>query len=187
MSPPLARLAARLAGLLLALAATAAAPAAQAETAPAIQVKAAYLYQFGGFVEWPPQSFPSADSAFVIGLIGADDVAAELERIVASRSVHGRRVEVRRLRAGDPLGGVHVLFVGLEETRRIGQILAAADERPLLVVTDAPGMPPGSAINFTTVDNKLRFDVDLAAAQRRQLKISSRLLGVARKVLPGRG
>jgi hypothetical protein len=175
-----------LACLLLALA-TVAAPAARAEAASAIQVKAAYLYQFGGFVEWPPQSFQSADSAFVIGLIGADDLAAELERIVASRSVHGRRVEVRRLRAGDPLAGLHVLFVALEETPRIAKILASTDERPLLVVTDAPGMPPGSAINFTTVDNRLRFDVDLAAAQRRQLKVSSRLLGVARKVLREHG
>ncbi len=101
-----------------ALAALLAAPQAaltQIDKASEVQVKAAYLYQFGGFVEWPPGAFAAADSPFHIGVIGADAIADELEQVVATRQVQGRQVAVRRLRAGEPLAGLQVLFVGAGE------------------------------------------------------------------------
>jgi hypothetical protein len=149
-----------------------------------VQVKAAFLYKFGAFVEWPPQAFAGPGAAFTIGVLGADAVAQELEQIATGRTVHGRPVAVRRLKRGEPLAGLHVLFVGQAQAARLDQILTPA--QPLLVVTDAAdGLPEGSIINFVPVANKLRFDIALAAAERMRLRISSRLLAVARKVLPG--
>jgi hypothetical protein len=159
---------------------------AAAQGASEVQVKAAYLYQFGGFVEWPPQAFAGPDGAFTIGLIGADEMAAELERIVATRQVQGRQVLVRRVTAGEPLAGLQVLFVGGAHTARLPEILSAAKDAPLLVVSESEqALALGSTINFVAAGNRVRFDVDLAAAGRSRLRISSRLLGVARRVVQG--
>lgn len=152
------------------------------------QIKAAYLYQFGGFIEWPPRAFGGDSSPFVIGLIGADDIAAELESVVATRTVQGRKVSVRRLRRGEPLNGLHVLFVGGEAAGELAPVVAAAKDTPLLVVTDSEdALARGSTINFVAVDNRVRFDVALPSAQRSQLRISSRLLSVARRVVKAEG
>lgn len=150
-----------------------------------VEVKAAFLYKFGAFVEWPPSAFANPDVPYTIGLIEADDVADELERIAAGRVVHGRPVAVRRLKRGASLAGVHVLFVGKAQTARLAEVLATAKAQPLLVVTEADAMPQGSIINFVPVENKLRFDIALVDAERAQLRISARLLAVARKVVSG--
>ena len=151
-----------------------------------VQVKAAFLYKFGAYVEWPSQAFPAPDTPFTIGVLGADAVAEELEQVAAGRTVHGRPVTVRHLRRGEPLAGLQVLFVGQTQAARLEEILRSAKAQALLVVTDvADGLPNGSIINFVPVENKLRFDIAVATAERMQLRISSRLLAVARRVVPG--
>jgi hypothetical protein len=169
----------------LALLLSAASAFAQAESRGAeVQIKAAFLYKFGDFVQWPPAAFSRPDAAFTIGVLGANDVAAALEHLVAERKVQGRPVSVRRLRRGESLGGVHILFVGQAESARLGEVLAAAKEQAVLTVTESEdAIPSGSMINFVAVDDKVRFDVSLPSAERGQLKISSRLLSVARKVV----
>ena len=150
------------------------------------QIKAAFLYKFGGFVEWPAAAFARADAPFSIGVLGAETVAAELERVVAGRTVQGRSIAVQKLKRGDPLTGLHLLFVGQSETGRLAEILGAAKGQPLLVVTEnEDALTRGSMINFITVDDKVRFDVALPQAERGQLRISARLLAVARKVITG--
>jgi hypothetical protein len=151
-----------------------------------IQIKAAFLYKFGGFVEWPPKAFAEPDAPFIIGVLGADILAGELEQLVSGRTVHDRRVAVRRLRRSDSLAGLHVLFVGQSEDARLPEILQAARGQAVLLVTESEGaLAQGSMINFVTVADKVRFDVALPPAERGQLKISSRLLGVARRVISG--
>ena len=168
----------------LLLAAALLAPLAAFAQAGEVQIKAAFLYKFGGFVEWPPAAFARSDIPFTIGVIGADAVAAELEQITAGRSVQGRTVAVRRVRRGDPLTGLHVLFIGQQETARLAEILGGAKSQAVLVVTDSDNaLTQGSMINFVAVDDKVRFDVALPPAERGQLRISSRLLAVARKVV----
>src|SRR5580765_4111873 len=81
-------------------------PAQADAQADEYRVKAAFLYKFGGYVEWPDRSFARADSPVVLGVIGADTLADELAQIVSGRSVNGRPVLVRRLRPGDPIAGL---------------------------------------------------------------------------------
>lgn len=170
---------------LLAAALLAACSGTAAQGTPEIQVKAAFLYKFGSFVEWPAESFAGPDGAFVIGVLGSESVAAELERIVAGRTVQARAVMVKRLRRGEPLARLQILFVGEAESARLAEIAAATQGRPVLLVTESDSSTSrGSMINFVEVDSKVRFDVALAPAERDHLRISSRLLEVARKVVP---
>jgi hypothetical protein len=158
----------------------------QGERASETQVKAAFLYKFGSFIEWPVRAFDKAESAFVIGVVGADAVAAELQPLVSGRTVQGRPINVQKLKRGDSVAGLHLLFVGQAEAGRLAEILNSAKGQPLLVVTDTEdALARGSMINFITVDDKVRFDVALPQAERGQLRISSRLLAVARKVITG--
>lgn len=149
------------------------------------QVKAAFLFKFLGFIDWPAAAFERADSPLVIGVLGADPLADELAAVVAERNAQGRPVVARKLRTGEPVTGLHMLFVGRPDSGRLATLLDAAKGQPLLVVTESDeAFARGSAINFVLVDNKVRFDVAPHAAELGNLKISSRLLGVARKVLP---
>lgn len=151
-----------------------------------IEIKAAFLYKFGAFVEWPNDAFSGPDGVFVIGVVGADALAAELDRVVTGRLVQERNVVVRRLRRGEPFGRLHVLFVGQGEAPRLAEILAVTKGQPVLTVTEADNaLAQGSMINFVAVGQKVRFDVALPPAERDRLKISSRLLAVARRVVSG--
>ena len=148
------------------------------------QIKAAFLYKFSGFVEWPPKAFARPDSRFTIGVIGADELASELEQIVKGRTVLERAVVVRRMRRGEPITGIQMLFIGQAEGARLAEILAIAKGQSVLTVTESEdALSHGSMINFVFVDDKVRFDVALPQAERGALKISARLLAVARKVL----
>ena len=161
---------------------------AQLDRASEVQVKAAYLYQFGGFIEWPPRALSAPDAPFTIGVVGSDAIADELGQVVATREVQGRRIAVRNLQPGDALEGLQVLFVGKSQAARLPELLAAAKEAPLVVVTESENaLSHGSMINFVAVGNRVRFDVALPQAERRQLRISSRLLGVARRVVKAQG
>ena len=159
-------------------------PAQADAQADEYRVKAAFLYKFGGYVEWPDRSFARADSPVAIGVMGADALADELVQIVAGRNVNGRPVRVRKLRPGDPIAGLHVLFVGRADGGRLAEILAAAKGQALLTVTESEeGLELGSMINFVVVEDKVRFDIAPPPSESSNLKISARLLGVARKVV----
>ena len=147
-------------------------------------IKAAPLYKFASYVEWPPQAAGGPAAPFVFGVMGADDVAAELEQLVAGRTVNGRPAKVRRMKEGEALGGLHVLFLGARETGRIRAVAGAARPLSVLVVSDANGgLEAGSIINFVPADERVGFEVSVDAAERSALKVSSRMLGVARRVV----
>lgn len=148
------------------------------------QVKAAYLYKFAGFVEWPEASFKAPDSALTIGVAGTELLAEQLERMVAGRNVNGHPIVVRRVRPGDALTGVHILFADQSMERpALGAMLSAARGHSVLTVTDADdGLAQGAMIVFVVADDRLRFEVALRQAQASGLRISARMLAVAHKV-----
>lgn len=143
-------------------------------------VKAAYLFRFAQYVEWPPLA---ADAPFVIAVSGAEDVAAHLERLLPGMSVNGHRAIVRRVTRPQELDGVHILFVGAKAFARTRALRSRAIERPILVVTENElGLDGGGVINFIEVDRNLRFEISLIAADRSGLKINSQLLSVAARI-----
>ena len=149
-------------------------------------VKAAFLYKFLGYAEFPPSVFVDASAPVVIGVVAADDMAAELGRIVAGRTVNNRPVLVKTLRESEAPAGVHLLFVGGADNARVARVLKAAQPSPLLVVTESEnGLQLGSVINFKIIDERVRFDVSLEAADKNNVKLSSRLLTVANHVVKG--
>lgn len=148
------------------------------------EVKAAFLFKFLSFIEWPAQSFAHAGAPLVIGVLGADDVHFALQEIVPGRSAQGRPLEVRKLKEGERTAGVHLLFVGRAAVAALPKL---PPQSGLLVVSEADGaLEQGAMINFLRVDGRVRFEVAPDAAERRGLRISSRMLAVAQHVKPGR-
>nr|WP_314628465.1 YfiR family protein [uncultured Noviherbaspirillum sp.] len=139
------------------------------------QVMAASLFRFLPYVEWPAAVLPPG-APYVIAVIGADAIADELATVVASRTVNGRTVSVRRMKAGESMEGMHAVFVGAGARR----LPPRGRHVPVLVVTEAEGaLDQGSMINFRVVDGRVRFEVALDTLEEAGLKVSSRMLGVA--------
>lgn len=176
------RRALRLGCLLLGL--LVAASPALAQTAQEQDLKAAYLYKFPAFVEWPSNA--RRDSPFVIALYGAEEVGAELQRLVQGRSLEGRPIEVRQLRESDAPTGAQLVFVG-RDSAKLPAITRTLAGTPTLIVSESPGaLAQGSMINFVVVEDRVRFEIAPESAARAGLRVSSRLLGVAQKVGMGR-
>jgi hypothetical protein len=149
-------------------------------------VKAAFLYKFAGYVEWPQLPAHQQGSPIVIAVAGTDDIATELEMAVAGRRINDRPIAVKRVAENDSLAGVHVLFIGTQERVRIASWLRASHVYPILVVTEGEGsLALGSALNFVIQEGRVRFEASPEAAERKGLKLSSRLLGVATNIRPG--
>jgi hypothetical protein len=156
-----------------------------AEPAEALEqkVKAAYLYHFSSFVEWPGKAFAAANSPLEIGVMEADALAEQLVRTIAGRTVRGRPLAVRKLRRTDSPAELHLLFVGPVTPEELGEVLAAARHRPTLLVTQADGaLLLGSMVNLVQADERLRFEVAPKVAEQSGLTISARLLAAALKV-----
>jgi hypothetical protein len=144
-------------------------------------VKAAYLFRFAQYVEWPDAASP--DEPFVIAVSGADEVAVHLERLLPGMTINGRHATVRRVTRAQELEGVHILFIGANAFNRTRALRARAIEKPILIVTeDENGLDGGAVINFIELDRNLRFEVSLNAADRSRLRVNSALLSVAARV-----
>lgn len=169
--------------LAMACALLAAGSPAQAQQAPTeAGVKAAYLYRFLAYVEWPSAGFAAPNAPLVIGFVSADAVADALLDVIAGRSVNGHAIELHRLSNGDSLDGLHVVFVGRAAPQ--ADIVARLRARPVLVVSDGlPGVDGGSMLNFIPVDGRIRFEASTVAAERSGIKLGSRLLALAERVV----
>ncbi|WP_296947646.1 YfiR family protein [uncultured Massilia sp.] len=149
------------------------------------KVKAAFLYKFLGYADFPPQAFADDRAPLTIGVVGADDLAAELARVTAGRIIGNRGIVVRQLREDDGTVPVHLLFVGARDPEQAGRIVRQASGAMLVVTDCEDGLRQGSAINFRVVGERVRFDVAPEAAERNGIKLSSRLLTVANRVHRG--
>jgi hypothetical protein len=158
---------------------------AHAETAaqdqPEYAVKAAFLFKFGAFVEWPPEMFASPDTPLVIGIVGNDPFGSTLDNIVAHHTISGRPVTIVRGKQIDQVRNAHILFISQSEQGNMEAILPGIKGRKVLTVAEFDD--PAIIIRFVVENDKVRFDVNLAQAQRSGLKLSSKLLSVARNVI----
>lgn len=150
------------------------------------RVKAAYLYKFLNYIDWPAGSFAQAESPYRIGIVNADGIADELLKSSAGRRVNNRPIVVDKLHAGDSMEGIHVLFIGEEERARRPQLLKQLQSKPVFLVTETEGaLAQGSMLNFRLVDERVRFEIALEPVEKSGLKINSRLLAVAISVTKG--
>lgn len=159
------------------------APAAHAQAVSEPAVKAAYVYKFAGYIEWPAAA--ATEAPFVIAVLGAEEVAVELDRLVPGRTVNGRRMVVRRVRDIDSARGAQILFMGRGEGSGAREAMRALQKQGTVVITDLDrGLETGSVVNLVTLEDRVGFEVSLDAAERTGVVISSRMLGVARRVVP---
>jgi hypothetical protein len=147
-------------------------------------VKAAFLYHFTKYVEWPALSAP--DEAFRVCALADTAFIAALDRTIADESVGERRLVRAEPRSLEDARGCAILYVGSGNAEQAAAMLAAVRDLPVLTVGEgAPFLRHGGAIGFLLENNRVRFDISLRALQRSGLKASSKLLRVARSVEGG--
>jgi uncharacterized protein DUF4154 len=156
--------------------------AAATETAAEYDVKAAFLYNFTKFVEWPPEAFTDAGSPFQLCVLGEDPFGKSLQAI-AEEPVGERKITLLRTpKMADP-AGCQILFISRSEKERMPQILSELRDAPVLTVGDTGGfLDHGGIINFILEGGKVRFEINQEAAERAGIKISSKLLRLATRV-----
>jgi hypothetical protein len=145
------------------------------------QVKAVYLFNFGKFIEWPPD--PAKRESFDICVLGRDPFGAALDSTLAGEKIGSLKPVARRISSVREAASCAILYVSSSENARVKQILDSVENRGVLTVSDLPGFTnDGGIIQFVFQDNKVRFEVNLAAAEKAGLTFSSQLLKVATAV-----
>jgi hypothetical protein len=172
-------------GVLALVAATCAIPLAVSDEQPPLeyQVKAAFLYNFAKFVDWPPQKVGPPDSPLIIGVLGKDPFGGALEAVVAGKKFDQHTLIVRHVSGPAEARTCHLLFISRSEDNRLAAILKELRNSATLTIGESDKfIADGGIINFIIVDNKVRFEINPEAAGQTGLRISSKLLHVARVV-----
>jgi hypothetical protein len=160
--------------------------AAPAQTAAEYAVKAAFLYNFAKFVDWPPAAFPDPNS-LKICVLGDDPFGGSLQE-VAGEQVGSHKLQVVRTDSISKPAGCQILFISRSERDHIQQILAAVKGSPVLTVGDTQRFADdGVIINFILEGSKVRFEINTDSADRAGLRISSKLLQLARRIVTAPG
>jgi hypothetical protein len=168
--------------LLAALGPPPARPAAPSE----YEVKAAFLYNFALYVEWPPDGFPPSGQAFVVTVLGPDPFGEALDTILHGKTIRDRRLEVRRVGRAEDVGRSQILFIGEADSEDLGRILRRLEAAPILTVGETAHFAErGGMISFRKEKDRVGFEINLGSAERARLRISSQLLKLARIVGPG--
>jgi hypothetical protein len=174
-----------LSALLLAACAVALAHAApESRAASELELRSAYLYNFARFTSWPASAFRSGTAPFTFAVLGDTATAGSLRRLLADKRIENRPVTV--LDAGTPAEclGAQVTFVADEHQKALGEILATLDGHPILTVSEIPSfLRMGGMIRLVRVDESLRFEVNRRSTERGGLRLSARLLQLARAVV----
>jgi hypothetical protein len=147
------------------------------------QVKALFLYNFARYVEWSPQRFKAPNDPIVICILGQNPFGSALDEAVAGKLVEGRPFVVRKISDIQPADSCSILFVNSSDRKRFRSIAGRIKGSGVLTVGEMHGFTSdGGVINFRLEDGKVRFEIDVDAAAREHLHISSKLLSLAQIV-----
>ena len=153
---------------------------AQNQPTSEYQLKAAFIYNFTRFVDWPANAFSSSDGPFVIGVLGDERFSTYIEELVKGEKLGGRSISVQRYGAGQ-IGRCNILFVSGTEASKIKNQLPGLNRRGTLTVSDASNFAKwGGIIRFFKEENKLRLQINIDEAKSSQLTISSKLLSLSK-------
>jgi hypothetical protein len=143
------------------------------------EVKSAYLFNFGKFVEWP-EKVTNGSEFFTLCVLGDDPFFSTLETTIASESINSKKITVKRVAKPQDAASCQILFISSSEQSRLKEILAVLDNTSVLTVSDMPQFTRrGGMIQFVVKENRVRFEVNLTNAERTGLTLSSQLLKVA--------
>lgn len=147
------------------------------------QVKAAFIFNFTKFADWPATSFASSNAPLVIGIVGQDPFGSSLEDVVRGELVRNRRFIIKQLRADGELAGCHVLFISRSEKERLPRLLERLKGSPVLTVSDMDGFAEqGGMLHLLLVQDSVKMEINQEAATAAGLQISAKLLKLARLV-----
>jgi hypothetical protein len=145
------------------------------------EIKAAFLFNFAKFVEWPPGAMDDSNGSFVIGILGRDPFNTALERTIGEKTVRGTAIQIRRFRRIDDVRSCQILFISESEKGSLPGILDKIQDQSILTVSDMPDFARrGGMIHFYMENNKVRFIIHVQAAEKAGLKLSAKLLALAR-------
>jgi hypothetical protein len=162
-------------GLLLLLAGS---PMSRAQVIDEYRVKAAFLYNFAKFVEWPASSFKNAADPIIICVLG-NPFGDRLENTVNGKEIEGRRLIVRQISDISEAAGCHILFVATGK-KRVTDLLGSVKASPVLTIGESGNFAEaGGVIGFKLESGKVRLQINVYAAERAHLRVSSKLLGLA--------
>jgi hypothetical protein len=150
------------------------------------QLKAAFLFNFAKFIDWPPGTFATAASPFTICILGQDPFGHDLDDLLRYKTIVYRSIVVRRCQSDSDARACQILFISRSESRRISEILQGLRGANVLVVGESQGFAAGGgAIEFVLQENHVLFRINPDAASRAGLTISSKLLALATIVHDG--
>jgi hypothetical protein len=151
-----------------------------AERPDEYQVKAAYILNFAKFVTWPASVFASPSDALTVCVLGQDPFRGALAQVLREKSAGGRGLELRTLSDTDAGGNCRILFVSESGRPRFRRLFEALKASGVLTIGDSPGFTAeGGVINLKLQDDRIRFEINLEAAEQAKLQISSKLLSLA--------
>jgi hypothetical protein len=151
------------------------------------QIKAAFLFNFAQFVDWPPDAFTNASEPFCIGIVGDDPFGAVLDETIQGEKVNGHPLVIQRYRDGEEVKDCQILFISRSEHDHLDQILADLKGKSVLTVADQDGfLKKGGIIRFVTEQNKIHLRVCPDTAKTAGLTIRSKMLRLAEIVEPGK-
>jgi YfiR/HmsC-like len=156
---------------------------AQSRPPSEYELKAAFLFNFAKFIDWPESSFASEQSPFSICILGSDPFGSALDRTLQGKVVGNRPVTLTRITQIAQTRQCQVVFVSSSESRRLPEIVDRLQSASVLLVGESDGFAEaGGAIQFTLEDNRVRFTINTDVADRAGLKFSSKLLALAKIV-----
>ena len=167
--------------LVLAVVATSHADSASDAEALAQRVKAAFIYNFIQFTDWPEGALGEVDSPIVIGVLDPDPLGGNLEKTIAGKTAHGHPLKVKYINDPTQVAGCHLIYA-CGDDGPVRKILAAATGSVLTVGDSDAFAEAGGEIRFYLADNKIRFEINLTAVEKQKLQVSSKLLKVAKTV-----
>jgi hypothetical protein len=159
---------------------------AQSNISSEYQVKAAFLFHFAQFVDWPPEAFKDAGAPLTYCTVGEDPFRGALDASMSGKTIDGRPVRVLHFKLGQEVQTCQILFLGAPEKKSLAATLVNLGASPVLTVGESQNfIEQGGMIGFLWEDNKVHFEINLEAAERAKLKISARLLTLAKTVIGG--
>jgi hypothetical protein len=172
-----------LAGLLIALAGPGPIAQAAAPGPDPREIKADMLFNIARFIRWPESSFEKTEGQLVFTILGDDPLAEALAASLSTKTVNGHPVFVRVVRRVQDAAGSQILYIASSESNRMAEVLRSVEGSPSLTVADSSGFVGlGGMVDFTDVNARIRFEINQARAERAGLKISAKLLALARVV-----